>query len=362
MSLDQRQNELGHELACQRSPTLSVRFLPEFSLLDKQQVTPVLGKRYSHMQYSRNPEPPWIEAAEPTGHRLRWSIRTNECEIDIPGRSGLLAAVGRHDSLTAADSGTGKTNEPLVSIITTALNSEQTIEATIRSVLNQTFPSIEYIIVDGGSTDGTIEIIDRYRGRIRQFLSEPDRGIYDGMNKGIGLANGDIVGILNSDDVYVSEGVVEMVVRAMTEKHADICWGDVSYTDAKNSQKIVRHWTSSEYAEGRFRTGWHPPHPSFFVRKCVYQRYGMFSLDFSIAADYELMLRFLERHKVRSCYIPQTLVSMRVGGKSNASLFNIVKANIECYRAWRANGLSICRLRILLKPLSKIPQLFSRQT
>jgi len=251
-------------------------------------------------------------------------------------------------------------NLPLVSIITTVLNSRETIEDTIKSVLNQYYPNIEHIIVDGGSIDGTIEVINKYRKKISKFISEKDKGIYDGMNKGIRMAGGEIIGILNSDDIYASDNVIEEVVKTMEESNADCCWGDLVYVDTKDTNKIIRYWKSSEYEPGKFRKGWMPPHPAFFVRKWVYEKYGTFNLNFPISADYELMLRFLEKYKIKTCYISQVMVKMRIGGQSNKSIINIIKANLECYRAWRLNGLKINPLRILLKPLFKIPQYFGR--
>lgn len=247
-----------------------------------------------------------------------------------------------------------------VSIITTVFNNKKTVEDAIKSVLSQSYPNIEYIVIDGGSTDGTVDIINQYKDKIAKFISEKDKGVYDGMNKGIKMADGDIIGILNSDDIYASDKVIEIVVNTMEERNADVCWGDLVYVDAKNTDKIVRYWRSSEYKEGKFKKGWVPPHPSFFVKKWVYEKYGYFNLDFSIAADYEIMLRFLEKYKVQSCYIPQILVKMRIGGKSNQNIKNIIKANMECYRAWKVNGLKINPLKIFLKPLSKISQYFKK--
>jgi len=251
---------------------------------------------------------------------------------------------------------------PLVSIITTVFNGKETIDNTIKSVLIQSYQNIEYIVVDGCSTDGTIDIVEKYKDKIAKFISEGDRGVYDGMNKGIKMATGDIIGILNSDDVYASDKVIEIVVNTMEERNADVCWGDLVYVDKKNTDKIIRYWKSSEYKKGKFRKGWHPSHPTFFVKKWVYEKYGSFNLDFPIAADYEIMLRFLEKYKVQSCYIPQVLVKMRIGGQSNKSVKNIIKANIECYRAWKVNGLKINPLKIFLKPLSKIPQYFNKRS
>ncbi len=255
---------------------------------------------------------------------------------------------------------------PLVSIITTVFNGKETIEDTIKSVLSQSYQNIEYIITDGGSTDGTLELIKKYQNnpptfgkvkcKIAKIVSEKDKGIYDGMNKGIKMDTGDIIGILNSDDIYASEDVIEKVVETMEEKNADACWGDLVYVDKNDLNKIIRYWKSSEYKEGKFQRGWMPSHPSFFVRKWVYEKYGYFNLDFSIAADYEIMLRFLEKYKIKSCYIPEILVKMRIGGKSNKSIKNIIKANIECYQAWKVNGLKINPLRMFFKPISKVSQ------
>ena len=247
-----------------------------------------------------------------------------------------------------------------ISIITPSLNSVDIIEGAIKSVLSQNYPNIEYIIIDGGSTDGTVEVINKYKNKINKFVSEPDRGVYDGMNKGIKLATGDIVGILNSDDVYADDKVIERVVAEMTKKNVDVCWGNLVYVGAKNIDKVIRYWKSSGYKEGKFKKGWMPPHPTFFVKKWVYDKYGLFNLDFPISADYELMLRFLERHKIKSCYIPQILVKMRIGGQSNKSIKNIIKGNIECYRAWKINGLKANPLIFFFKPLSKVTQYFKR--
>ncbi|UZE93505.1 MAG: glycosyltransferase [Candidatus Nealsonbacteria bacterium] len=252
------------------------------------------------------------------------------------------------------------TNFPLISIITVVLNGKKTIEKTLKSVLEQGYENIEYIIIDGGSTDGTLDIINRYKDKIKKIVSEPDKGIYDAMNKGIAMASGDIIGILNGDDLYADGNVIKKVVEKMEEDKADVCWGDLIYVNANNSDKIVRYWKSSEYKEGKFQKGWMPPHSTFFVKKQIYKKYGVFNLDFPISADYELMLRFLEKYKLKSCYMSQVLVKMRIGGQSNKNLLNIVKGNVECYKAYKINGLKISFLRIFLKPLSKISQYFKK--
>jgi len=248
-------------------------------------------------------------------------------------------------------------NENLkVSIITVVYNNKDTIKDAIESVLNQTYKNIEYIIIDGASSDGTIEIIKSYGNKIDKFISEPDNGIYDAMNKGIKLASGDIVGILNSDDFYVSNDIIQDVADVFLEQKVDSVYGDLVYVDSKNTNKIVRYWKSKEYKKGLFQKGWHPAHPTFFVKREVYQKYGLFNLDFKIAADYELMLRFLEKYNISSTYISKVFVKMRVGGESNQSIKNIIKANIESYKAWKVNGLYINPLMFLLKPLSKLKQ------
>ncbi len=242
-----------------------------------------------------------------------------------------------------------------VSIITPTFNSAETLEDTVKSVLFQNYPDIEYIIIDGKSTDNTLDIVKKYK--IDKVISEPDKGIYDAMNKGIRLASGDVVGILNSDDIYVSKNVIDKVVKAI--KEVDCCWGNLLYVDRKDENKVIRKWFSSEYKEGLFKKGWHPPHSTFFVKKSVYDKHGVFNLNFKIAADYELMLRFLEKHKIKSSFIREILVKMKIGGTSNRSVLNIIKANIECYDAWKVNGLKINPLKLLLKPLSKIKQHFN---
>ena len=243
-----------------------------------------------------------------------------------------------------------------VSIITVVYNNEDTIKDAIESVLNQTYKNIEYIIIDGVSTDGTVEVIKSYGDKIDKFISEKDNGIYDAMNKGIKLASGDIVGILNSDDFYANNNIIEKVVKEFEDKKVDSVYGDLVYVNAKDTNKIVRYWKSKPYKKGLFTKGWHPAHPTFFVKKEIYDKYGIFNLDFKIAADYELMLRFLEKYQISNSYIPEIFVKMRLGGESNQSIKNIIKANIESYNAWKINGLYINLFMILLKPLSKLFQ------
>ena len=243
-----------------------------------------------------------------------------------------------------------------VSIVTPTYNSAKTIVDTILSVNKQDYTNIEHIIIDGGSKDNTLELIRNTPNRVKKIISEPDKGIYDAMNKGVALATGDIVGILNSDDFYNSNDVIAKVVKTFQEGEYEGVYGDLEYVDARNTNRVVRYWESQAYKEGLFKKGWHPAHPTFFVKKEVYDKYGNFNLKYKIGADYEIMLRFIEKNRIKVAYIPETLVKMRVGGASNQSIKNIIKANIECYNAWKDNGLSILPFVFILKPLSKTLQ------
>lgn len=247
-----------------------------------------------------------------------------------------------------------------ISIITAVLNKKEVMERCIRSIFSQTYQNIEYIVIDGGSTDGTLEIIKRYDGKIAKWISEPDRGIYDALNKGLKLATGDVIGFLHADDIYAHDRVLETIVLHMTEFNVDSCYGDLLYVDKENPDKVIRYWKSSPYRNGLFERGWMPPHPTFFVRKEIYDKYGSFNTDFKIAADYELMLRFLEKEKISTHYIPEVLIKMRVGGMSNQNLRNIFIKTTEDYKAWKVNNLHGGAATILFKNLSKIPQFFKK--
>ncbi|MEM0333513.1 MAG: glycosyltransferase family 2 protein, partial [Candidatus Aenigmatarchaeota archaeon] len=191
-----------------------------------------------------------------------------------------------------------------ISVITVTFNSASTIETTIHSLLCQTYKNVEFIIIDGLSTDRTLDIINYYRNKIDIFISEKDNGIYDAMNKGIGLATGDVISILNSDDMYANSSLLEVVANAFKRNQIDCLYGDLIYVNRINTNKILRYWKSREFKENLFCTGWHPPHPTFFVKNECYQKYSSFNLDFKIAADYELMLRFLEKYLLKSFYLP----------------------------------------------------------
>jgi glycosyltransferase involved in cell wall biosynthesis len=246
-----------------------------------------------------------------------------------------------------------------VSIITVCYNSSETIEATIRSVINQDYPNIEYIIVDGKSTDNTLQVIDPYLDKIPKLISEKDNGIYFAINKGIVLATGDVIGILHADDFYVNDHIISDVVKEFTHKGSDTVYGDLQYVDRQDTNKVKREWKSGEYKDGMFFKGWMPPHPAFFVLKKCYDKFGAFNTALKSAADYEMMLRLLHKYKCTTAYIPKVLVKMRVGGKSNVSLANRIKANREDKKAWLLNGLKPGMFTLIRKPLSKLGQFFS---
>jgi len=243
-----------------------------------------------------------------------------------------------------------------VSIITTCKNSESTIEDTIKSVISQDYSDIEYIIIDGGSTDRTLEIIKKYQNKISKFISEQDSGFYYAINKGIGFASGDIIANLNSDDFYSGPSVISKVVNTFKSNSAEGVYGDLHYVEKENTSKIIRNWKSGKYKPGMFLKGWMPPHPTFFVLREIYNKYGLFNTSFKSAADYELMLRFIQKHKIRIAYLPEVIVKMRVGGKSNVTIRNRINANIEDRRAWKINNLKPGFFTLFMKPLLKINQ------
>jgi len=245
-----------------------------------------------------------------------------------------------------------------ISIITPTFNSVKTISDTIESIVTQTHQDIEYIIIDGGSTDGTLAIIEDYIKKFNiQFISEPDQGLYDAMNKGIRLATGEIVGILNSDDFYKDEKVLEKVVACFTnDPKIDGCYGDLEFVDEQDKSKIVRTWRSGKYREGKLNNGWIIPHPTFFVKNEIYKKFGDFNLSLKIAADYEFLLRMLKIKRINIDYIPEILVCMRTGGKSGKNIEQRKKGWQELKMAWDVNNLKVPRFFIFRRILFKIGQ------
>jgi glycosyltransferase involved in cell wall biosynthesis len=241
-----------------------------------------------------------------------------------------------------------------ISIITATLNSSKTIADCLASVRDQEVKA-EHIILDGGSTDNTLNIVKSYP-HVSHIISELDSGIYDAMNKGISYASGDIIGILNSDDFYANRFVLEKVLKKFRDHSLYACYGDLQYVNANDTSKITREWKSGKFTAKSFYWGWMPPHPTFFVRRGIYKKYGSFNLDLGSAADYEIMLRLLVKHEITVEYIPEVLVKMRAGGVSNVSLMNRIKANRMDRKAWRINRIRPYPWTIVLKPLRKIFQ------
>ncbi len=244
-----------------------------------------------------------------------------------------------------------------VSIITATYNSAATVADTLHSIQKQTYPAIEHIIIDGLSNDNTLQIVSGFN-HVQQVVSEKDTGIYDAMNKGITYATGDIIGILNSDDFYPGENIIEEVVKIFNTTNCDALYGDLVFVDSVQTDKIYRKWIAGSYSDQLFLKGWMPPHPTFFVRKEIYNQYGKFNTTLKSSADYELMVRLLYLHKIKVGYLHGTLVHMRIGGQSTKSLSNRLKANYEDYQAWRLNSLKPKWYTLLLKPIRKIKQFY----
>ncbi len=240
-----------------------------------------------------------------------------------------------------------------VSIVTVCYNSEKYIRYAIESVLSQDYPNIEYIIIDGGSKDNTLAIINEYADRISVIVSEPDKGIYDAMNKGLKLATGEVVAALNSDDMYSNNQIISMVVNLFETTGCNIVYGDLQFVKADDISKIVRTWVTKPFVPGSFKRGWHPPHPTFFVRNAVYKQYGYFNIRYTLAADFELMLRFLEKYQVSSSYLNYPMVLMRTGGASGVAS-SFIKRNTEVIQSFKINELKISILYPFFRFLPKL--------
>ncbi len=241
-----------------------------------------------------------------------------------------------------------------ISIITATYNNESTITNTIESVNHQTIRPFEHIIIDGQSTDGTLENLSSFSHL--KIHSALDNGIYDALNKGIAVATGDVIGFLHGDDFYADETVLQRVIQQFEQLHCDAVYGDLQYVQATNSKKIVRKWKAGVYKRNKIKQGWMPPHPTLFVKKEIYEKFGNFDLSYTIAADYELMMRFLWKHNISLTYIPQILVNMRMGGKSN-KMTNIQLKMKEDYRVIKTHQIGGMGT-LLLKNLRKINQFF----
>jgi len=247
-----------------------------------------------------------------------------------------------------------------VTIITVTLNSDKFLEDCIKSVLGQTYQDIEYIIVDGKSSDNTVSIIRKYESNIARWVSEKDTGMFDALNKGMALASGDIIGVLHSDDVFNSNDVVEKVVNAFKEQQVDSLYGDLEYVYPEDTDRVYRIWKGKPFDRKLFKLGWMPAHPTFYFKKELVSKYGGYVTHYFSSSDYELMARYLYKNKVSSYYLPMLITRMRRGGLSNNSLFKRLRANRRDYLAMKVNGIPFSFFVSILKPLSKLHQYYSK--
>ncbi|MDB4766600.1 glycosyltransferase [bacterium] len=249
---------------------------------------------------------------------------------------------------------------PTVSIITVVYNRASTIAAAIESVINQTSDSIEYIVIDGMSNDGTDKVIDQYRDEISRVIREPDSGLYDALNKGIEAASGDVIGFVHADDMLDASDIVASFQEKFASENYDAIYGNLLYVDSEDISKIIRYWTPGEYRRSRFRDGWMPPHPTVFLKRSAYLEHGLYRTDLGSAADYECLIRLLYKSELKTGYLDRIVSRMRIGGESNSSLRNRLNANSLDRKAWLENGYKPPFALRLKKPLSKLPQYFNR--
>lgn len=247
-----------------------------------------------------------------------------------------------------------------ISLITAVFNRAQTLGEALRSIHNQTWQNIEHIVIDGGSTDGTLAVLDQHRDRIAEMVSEPDQGLYDALNKGIRKASGDVVGFMHADDQFASPHAVARIASAFEDPAVEAVYGDLAYVKQGDVSKVVRYWRAGRYQRDQLAHGWMPPHPTFYVRREIYSRLGVFDTRYRISADYDNMLRLLWGGGVRASYIPEVLVRMRTGGVSNRSLLNVLLKSREDYAAMRKHGIGGLRA-LLMKNVTKLPQFVVRE-
>ncbi|QLQ65037.1 MULTISPECIES: glycosyltransferase family 2 protein [Providencia] len=246
-----------------------------------------------------------------------------------------------------------------ISIITATYNSSKTIIDTIQSLEQQTYSNIEYIIIDGASKDNTLDIIKKHSSKVSKIISEPDNGIYDALNKGISVSTGDIIGFLHSDDVFAYPNAIEDLVTTLVNDQSQAIYADLEYVSKENTESIVRRWISGNYKHENLKKGWMPPHPTFFMKKELYNEHGTFDLNFKISADYDSLLRYLWIHNISVSYLPKVVTKMRVGGESNRSFLNILRKTKEDILALRKNNI-FWVYPLLMKNISKLPQFIKK--
>lgn len=243
-----------------------------------------------------------------------------------------------------------------ISIITVVYNGEAFLADCIKSIIEQDYQNIEYIVVDGGSTDGSLKIIDQYKQHISLFVSEKDNGMYDALNKGIKMASGEVIGILNADDMLASNDVISAVAQCFISQDPDALYGNLNYIHPQNTGKNIRKWISKPFTKKDIIFGWMPAHPTFYVKKSIFEALGNYSLDYDSAADYELMVRFLYKYHIKAVFLNKLLVNMRTGGMSNASLKHRYSALVNDYKALKVNNVPFALIAIFFKKISKLKQ------
>lgn len=247
-----------------------------------------------------------------------------------------------------------------ISVVTAVFNRRDTIAAAMDSVYEQTYTDVEHIIQDGGSRDGTLEVIKDRSSPATHLRSEPDDGIYDAINRGIRRATGDVIGLMHSDDRFASPRVLSEIAKAFENPDIDGVYGDLTYVSKGDPARVIRYWRAGEYDLSRLRRGWMPPHPTLYLRRGVFDHWGLYDTGFRIAADYDAMLRYLVKGRIRLAYIPQVLVCMRVGGESNRSLGRILRKSREDYHAIRRNGVGGLGT-LAMKNVSKVMQFIQKE-
>lgn len=243
-----------------------------------------------------------------------------------------------------------------LSLITVVYNAHHFIADCIESVIAQDYADLEYIVIDGGSTDGSLSIIKNYQAHIAQLVSEKDHGMYDALNKGIALATGDVIGILNADDMLASPDVLSAIAKQFLNSDTDGVYGDLNYVHQTNVNEVIRKWRSKQYIKKDISNGWMPAHPTLYLKSSLFKKFGGYSLNFGTAADYELILRFLYQHEAKAIYLNKLFVNMRIGGMSNASFKQRFDAFINDFSALKANQVKFPIKAILLKKISKFKQ------
>ena len=242
-----------------------------------------------------------------------------------------------------------------ISIVTAAFNSSKTIRKTLESVANQSWPNIEHIIIDGGSSDNTLSIVSEFK-HVSKVISEKDKGIYDAMNKGIKNASGKVIGFLNSDDWFANDFVLDEIARNFEGTNIDAVYGDLEFVKNEDDNHPKRMWISEEYKDNFFSKGWVPPHPTFYAKLSVYKKFGLFNANLKFAADFDVMCRLIAKEKINTKYLPGTKVKMRLGGATTKNLRNIIKGNIEIYNSLKKNNVQISKFFIFKKILMKLTQ------